>query len=118
MQTYLPQPLTAREGYIVPPLVAEAGAEPDFRRAMATVATVYEELLAVSQPVAAHVVTHAHLRRLLASLNLRECYHLLKLRTAEQAHFTIREVAGQMLEHLQRVHPLLLQRIHLRDTGE
>ena len=118
MQTCIPQPLTVREGYIVPPLVVEAGAEEAFQQAMQMSAAAYEQLLAVSQPAASMVATHAHIIRTLAKLNLREGYHLLKLRTAKQAHFTIREVALQMLAELERVHPRLIKYANLREPAE
>ena len=118
MQTCIPQPLTVREGHIVPPLVVEAGAEEAFQQAMQASASAYEQLLAVSQPAASMVATHAHVIRTLAKLNLREGYHLLKLRTAKQAHFTIREVALQMLAELERVHPRLIKYANLRERSE
>ena len=118
MQTCIPQPLTVREGHIVPPLVVEAGAEEAFQQAMQASASAYEQLLAVSQPAASMVATHAHIIRTLAKLNLREGYHLLKLRTAKQAHFTIREVALQMLAELERVHTRLIKYANLRERSE
>jgi len=118
MQTSIPQMLTVRHGYVVPPVVAEAGAKPDFHTAMAASAEAHRRIAERSPAVAAYVVTHAHLVRLLAKMNLRECYHLLKLRSAKQAHFTIREVAIQALAEVRRVHPLLVQYIRLRDPVE
>lgn len=116
MQTYLPQRLTTAHGYILPPLVAEAGAAPEFAEAMERVARLHAALAEeVSAAVAEHMVTHAHNRRLLAQMNLREAYHLFKLRSAENAHFTIREISRQALVEITRVHPLLIKFIKLRE---
>ena len=114
MQSYIPQPLVVGLGYIVPYLVAEAGVEKQFREAMEAAQELYGRLSALSPEVAQYAATHAHKRRVLAKLNLRECYHLFKLRTAPEAHFTIQEVAKQALALVQGVHPLLVKYIRLR----
>jgi thymidylate synthase ThyX len=115
MQTTIPQRLEVSRGYVAPFVVEEAGAMDLFREAMATADLAYRRLAEEFPSVAEYVVTHAHKRRLLAKMNLRECYHLLKLRSAAQAHFTIREIALKCLHELRRVHPLLIKFIHLRD---
>jgi thymidylate synthase ThyX len=115
MQTTIPQRLEVSRGYVSPFVVEEAGAADLFHEAMATADRAYARLAEESPDLAEYVVTHAHKRRLLAKMNLRECYHLLKLRSAEQAHFTIREIALKCLDELRRVHPLLINFIQLRD---
>ncbi|MDE2860008.1 MAG: FAD-dependent thymidylate synthase [Chloroflexota bacterium] len=114
MQTYLPQPATVDLGYIVPEIVVEAGLERRFRDAMDAAAEGYHRIAEVSPDVAAYLVTHAHLRRVLSKLNLRECYHLFKLRTSPQAHFTLRRVMQQALDLARERHPLLFRYLRLR----
>ena len=114
MQTYLPQPLTVERGYVAPPLLAEAGAAGLFEEAMGMAARAHVRMAELSPAGASYVVTHAHNRRLLVKINLRECYHLLKLRTAAQAHFTIRELCKQILERIEEKHPLLICFMHQR----
>ena len=114
MQTYIPQPATVGLGYIVPELVAQAGAEPLFRDAMQTAEDGFYQLLDPFPRVAEYLVTHAHLRRVLSKMNLRECYHLFKLRTGPQAHFTIRRVMQQAMELAAQKHPLLFRYLKLR----
>ena len=70
---------------------------------------------AVSPVVAQYVVTHAHNRRLLSKLNLRECYHLFKLRTSQMAHESIREPMNAALELAKGEHPRLFDYLQLRD---
>ena len=115
MQTYLPQPLTPDLGYVVPFVVADAGAADEFEAAMAVAAEAYKELAEVSPHAAQYVVTHAHNRRLLVKINLRECFHLLKLRSAKEAHFTIQDIARGMLAEIERVHPEIIGYIRLRE---
>ena len=114
MQTYIPQPLTVGLGYVLPPLVREAGLEEVFQEAMGVSASAYRRLAGLSQRVAEYVVTHAHRRRVLSRMNLRECYHLFKLRTRPGAHFTIQEASRQALDLVRQVQPLLAKYIQLR----
>ena len=114
MQTYLAQPATVDLGYIVPDIVLEAGLEQQFRDAMDAAAEGYQRVAGSSPDVASYLVTHAHLRRVLSKLNLRECYHLFKLRTSPQAHFTLRRVMQQALDLARECHPLLFKYLRLR----
>ena len=114
MQTYIPQPATVDLGYIVPELVVEAGAEGLFREAIRTAEDGFYQLLDPFPRVAEYLVTHAHLRRTLSRMNLRECYHLFKLRTGPQAHFTIRRVMQEALDLVAQKHPLLFRYLKLR----
>ena len=81
MQTYLPQLLTATHGVRVPSVIRDAGLEALFAEATGAAEATYHKIREeVSPAVAQYVVTHAHKRRLLSKMNLRECYHLFKLR--------------------------------------
>ena len=115
MQTYIPQQLTTSLGYIVPDFIDEVGLRQEFDDAMQRVHEAEVKLADVSENIAQYVVTHAHLRRTLVKLNLRECYHLFKLRTQKSAHFTIRRVAFAALAAAQEVHPGLFRHLQLRD---
>ena len=64
--------------------------------------------------VAQYLVTHAHNRRLLSKLNLRECYHLFKLRTSTMAHASIREPVKEAMRLAAEVHPRLFDHLQLR----
>ena len=115
MQSYLPQPLTVAEGYVEPELFPESGLSDAYRDAMDVSAEAYACIAGQSPRLAEYAVTHAHLRRLITRMNLRECYHYFKLRTQPQAHFTIRDAAQQAMDAVRAVHPTLLQFINLRE---
>ena len=115
MQTYIPQQLTTNLGYIVPDFIDEVGLRQEFDDNMQKAHEAETKLADVPGNIAQYVVTHAHLRRILVKLNLRECYHLFKLRTQESAHFTIRRVAFAALLVVQEVHPGLFKHLQLRD---
>ncbi len=114
MQTYVPQPLTVANGYLTPPLLEDAGLKGKFAEAMELVSKAFREVSEVSPVAAQYLVTHAHRRRVLAKMNLRECYHLFKLRTQPQAHFSIREPIEEAMRLAVNAHPQLFEHLRLR----
>jgi thymidylate synthase ThyX len=95
--------------------LVDAGLERRFQDALAPAEAAYDRVAQRWPLVAEYLVTHAHNRRVLTKINLRECYHLFKLRTSEMAHFAIR---GPMLEAMKQaveVHPELFRYLRLRD---
>ena len=97
-------------------MIAEAGLEALFAEATsASEATFHKIREEISPVVAQYVVTHAHNRRLLSKMNLRECYHLFKLRTSPMAHESIREPMLEALRLVREVHPQLFRHLQLRD---
>ncbi len=108
MMTQTPQALTCRLGYVVPRRITEAGFESDYRAAMETAAAAYEKLAAENPLVAQYIVPNGFNRRVLAQFNLREAFAFCQLRSAPNAHFSIRLVAQKMAEEIRRVHPLLM----------
>ena len=107
MQTVMTQQPSPALGYTVPPLIQDAGLEEEFRNTM-TMAEETHSLIDAKFPQAApYVLTHAHHRRLITRVNLRECYHMLKLRTSPQAHAAIRGPMNEALKELRKVHPIL-----------
>jgi len=115
MQSYIPQPLTVSHGTLVPSLISEAGLEERFNEAVARAEDGFWKLQEVFPALAPYLVTHAHKRRILTKVNVRECYHLFKLRTQPQAHFSIREVMDKALRLAVDVHPQLFRHVPLRD---
>ncbi len=114
MQTYISQPLTVANGYLIPPLLKEAGLEGEFVEAMGLVDKAFWQVYEVSPVVAQYLVTHAHKRRVLSRMNLRECYHLFKLRTQPQAHFSIQKPVKEALRLAWETHPQLFKHLRLR----
>jgi thymidylate synthase ThyX len=115
MQTYISQQATVDLGYIIPDLILQAGLEGQFKEAMETAARGFHSVSEALPGVGGYLVTHAHLRRVLSKMNLRECFHLFKLRTSPQAHFTLRGVMKEALDLATQRHPLLFKYLQLRD---
>jgi thymidylate synthase ThyX len=115
MMTQTPQKLTTRLGYATPRLITEAGFSPQYQAAMESAATMYEKLYQFNPNVAQYVVPNGFNRRVLAQFNLREAYAFCQLRSAANAHFSIRRVAQRIYEEMARVHPLLTKYMKLHE---
>ena len=115
MQSYFPQPLTVAHGAVTPPLIEQAGLTGRFNDAVEASESAFRRLHQSMPAVAPYVVTHAHRRRALVKLNARECFHLFKLRTQRQAHFTIQQVSEAALKLAVDVHPWLFRHLPLRN---
>ncbi len=107
MMTQTPQFLTARLGYAVPRLFQEAGLAQVYEAAMEKAAGLYEKLHDLDPWVAQYAVPNGYRRRVLARFNLRSAYHFCQLRSASNAHFSIRKVAERVAAEIRRVHPML-----------
>ena len=115
MMSQTPQRLTTRLGYTIPRLVTEAGFGSRYEAAMEAAIKMYEKLHAFNPDVAQYIVPNGFNRRVLAQFNLREAFAFCQLRTAANAHFSIRRVAQKMYEELAEVHPLLTKYMKLHD---
>ena len=118
MMTQTPQRLTAELGYAVPKLVTQAGFEAPYRDAMERAAAAYRTLAVWNPEVAAYIVPNGFGRRVLLTLNLREAFHFCELRSAANAHFSIRRLALQLAETLRETYPLLAPYLRLPDENE
>jgi len=116
--TQSPQNLTCSLGYAVPRLLTEAGLEGPYRAAMNQAQETWQRLAAENPLVAQYVVPNGFNRRVLARFNLREAYTFCQLRTAPNAHFSIRRVAQAMAQEIRRVSPLLAAFMRLPDEPD
>jgi len=106
MMTQSPQLLTTKLGYAIPRRFSAAGLEDTYRDAMDSACRLYDKLFEINAHTAAYIIPNAYNRRLLITLNLRSAFHFLSLRSAPNAHFSIRRIAQKMAEELQACSPL------------
>jgi thymidylate synthase ThyX len=107
MMTQTVQPLSTLLGFALPRAVVEAGVEEPYRQAMRAADHAYRRLAEFNPAVAAYIVPNAYNRRVLLELNFRSAMHLLGLRSAANAHFSIRRAAQRMADELRAATPLL-----------
>ncbi|MBM3471425.1 MAG: FAD-dependent thymidylate synthase [Armatimonadetes bacterium] len=111
MMTQSPQAPTVELGYAVPRAMDEAGFGHRFRDAVEQATDAYRRIARDFPHQAAYLVTNAHNRRFLATMNLRELYSLVPLRAREAGHFSYRRVALLIYEAVRAVHPGLVAHI-------
>lgn len=109
MMTLSPQPLSTYLGYTIPRAIEAAGLYDSYNRVMEMADQTYRALAVWNPEVAAYVVPNAFRRRALIRLNFRQAWHLIALRSAANAHFSLRRLAQRMAERIQAVTPLLGQ---------
>ena len=118
MQTYLGQPLTVANGYDIPYLIASAGLSDVFGEAISQSERLYAALAGENLALAQYAVSHAHYQRVVSRMNLRECYHLFKLRTSRQAHRSIREPVSEAMRLAVAAQPGLFRHLPLRNAPD
>jgi flavin-dependent thymidylate synthase len=93
-------------GVTVPPSVREIGAEKEFRSVVGRTNDAHAILEKDIGPAADYVLTNAHRRRALLKLNVRELYHVSRLREDASAQWEIRRVAVEMSRLARKAMPL------------
>ncbi len=112
MMAQTPQPLTAHLGFAVPRAIVDAGLETAFCQAMKQAREAYEKLEGFNPEVASYVVPNSFNRRVLFTTNLRSLDHFISLRSAPNAHFSIRRVAHRVAELVRQSSPLFGAYLH------
>jgi len=93
-------------GVTVPPSVSEAGAEREFLGVIDRTNEAHAALEKDIGPAADYVLTNAHRRRALLKINVRELYHISRLRQDATAQWEIRQVAAEMARLAAKAMPL------------
>lgn len=93
-------------GVTVPPSIEALGARAEFMAMIGRTNAAHAVLKKRIGPAADYVLTNAHRRRALLKVNLRELYHISRLREDASAQWDIRALAGKMTRLAQKAFPL------------
>ena len=115
MMSQTPQLLSCSNGYATPALLGRAGVEEKYKQAMNAAQMFWNELAEWNKDVAQYIVPNGYNRRVLATFNLREAFAFCQIRTAPNAHFSIRRIAQMMAIEIKRVYPSLSKYMHITD---
>ena len=107
MMTQTAQAFTPALGYAIPQLLVDAGVSHLFRTTMHDAAQLFHAIAPTFPPAAAYILPNAFNRRVMINMNLRSALHLIKLRSAPNAHFSIRRTAQKIGEIIRRQYPIL-----------
>lgn len=123
MQSYQAKDLDIKWGYMIPPLAYEMDDSKDskYHGTVEVIKKVIDEAeklfkeVSKTDPISArYLVTRFHYRPAIAKFNVREAYHLLKLRTSANAHPFIRRLMWPLFDELQKVNPVLMNHLRIR----
>ncbi len=107
MATLTIQPYDPGLGVTVPPSIEAIGAGPEFRSMIERTDAAYADLRrSAGESAAAYVLTNAHRRRVLIKVNLRELYHIARLRQDFAAQWDIRSIVAAMTGPARKAMPL------------
>ncbi|MFA4843372.1 MAG: FAD-dependent thymidylate synthase [Candidatus Margulisiibacteriota bacterium] len=116
LATITSQPYQVELGVTVPPKLRAAGEENNYLRLMAETEEVFRQLAATVPAAAPYVLTGAHRKRSLLTVNARELYHISRLREDSHAQWEIREVSAELTQFARRVMPLTMLTIGGKDS--
>jgi thymidylate synthase ThyX len=105
MMTLTPQSLTARLGFATPMAIEKAGVRKEYEEAMKAARTAYSLIAQANPEAASYVVPNGFNRRFLITTNFRSLVHFIQLRSAANAHFSVRRLAQRMSEEIAQCLP-------------
>ena len=111
------QRLTCHLGFDTPVELAELGLLDPYHHALLDAYDAWQKLDASHPLEAQYAVPLAYRIRTLWTLNLRELFHVIELRSAKQGHASYRRIAQALFRSACTVHPWLrpLIRVDLND---
>ena len=101
------QAFTVEHGYDTPSEIVEMGIRSEFDACMDRAESLYRKMVRDLPNEAQYVVPFAYRVRWYMTVNLRELYHIVELRTMPQGHPDYRLVAQEIWKQVERVHPAL-----------
>lgn len=123
IQSYQAKDLDIKWGYMIPPLAYEMDDSKDskyrgtvevIKKVISEVEKLFKEVSKTDPIHARYLVTRFHYRPAIAKFNVREAYHLLKLRTSANAHPFIRRLMWPLFDELEKVNPILMNHLKIR----
>jgi thymidylate synthase ThyX len=106
MNTLLSQDYDPALGYTIPPTVSEAGLEQDLLDICDKSSDLWDRFRKRYGKASEYCLTNAHRRRVVVALNVRQLYHISRIREDESAQWDIRERTSRMSVLAQEVAPL------------
>lgn len=111
MCTQTNQELGIRNGFVIPDEIVSAGLKKKFIDCMKQSSFAFEEIYKQFPKEAQYIVPLAFKKRVLITMNLREIFHFIKLRSSKGGHISYRRIAWDMYKEVKRVHPIFAKHI-------
>jgi len=107
-----------QHGYSIPAEIEAVGLAETYRQALEHAAEVSSQIAIDLPDEAQYAVPMAFRVRWRITLNLRELYHLVELRSAPQGHPSYRRIAQTMYALVREIHPMLTEGMRFVDLGD
>jgi thymidylate synthase ThyX len=107
MMTQSPKTLGAELGFATPRIFKDSALLERYQVVMNAAAACWAKLADWNPAVASYIIPNGFQRRVLLSMNVREAYTFIQLRSSPKAHFAVRRVACGIAEEIKKVHPLI-----------
>jgi thymidylate synthase ThyX len=115
MMSLFKQPYDPSLGFTVPPAIKETKQESVFNEVMEASEAAYRKLKKTGT-AAEYILTNAHRRRILINANLREVYHIARLRMDKHAQWDIQNISAEMADAAVKAAPVTAALICGKDT--
>ncbi len=102
-------------GFTIPDSVKEVGEEKRFIEIIKKTEKVYHKIEKKVGNIGSYILTNAHCKRVLLNVNLRELYHISRLREDPTAQWDIRNKAQKMSKLAKKVMPITTQLLGGKD---
>jgi flavin-dependent thymidylate synthase len=106
MATIISQDYDIDLGVEIPGTILEANLQDDFTKAIAISETMYDKIKSTLPQSAPYILANAHRLRVLISFNLRELYHIARIRIDKTAQWDIRNLSSAMVKIAKEVFPI------------
>ena len=116
MTSIVTQPYNPDLGVTIPAAIREVGMEKDFLQIIEKTNDLYRLMKPVIGEAADYVLTNAHQRRVLLRTNVRELYHMSRLREDAHAQWDIRQKTELMRREAAKVMPFSCLLIGAKDV--
>ncbi|MBU0636357.1 FAD-dependent thymidylate synthase [Candidatus Micrarchaeota archaeon] len=111
------QEITVAHGFETPAELITAGFEKDFVDALKSAEDLYNRMYPKLSLEAQYVVPFAYRIQWYITMNLREAFHFMELRSSKQGHPSYRRMTQQMYHEIEKVHPTLAKLLQFVDLN-
>lgn len=109
------QALTTVHGFVVPPLLEQAGVVDEYTRTLTAAAEAQQQVARRFPHAAGYVTPFGFLQRVRLVFDPRQVAYFVELRSGPEGHFAYRQVALDMLARLREVSPLFARFVRAKE---
>lgn len=106
MNTLLSQDYNPELGYTIPPNIEEIGLLRELKDICTKTDDLYYDFNKKHGKAAEYCLTNAHRRRVIVAINLRQLYHISRIREDEHSQWEIRDKAKKMSQLAKKTAPI------------